>query len=430
MKASGDDAAADRDYPLTAIPRHARKHFVSLAVVLLGFTVFTPTMLAGARLGNAFALQPLLLVIVAGSLLLTAYVAVIAWIGARTGRTTVLIARYSFGYRGAKLASILLGVTQVGWYAVVVGIAGDLTTRALGWDAPGAAAAVMVAVSALMCVTACYGYRGMYWVSVLSTPLTLILAFWVMGLALDEIGGWAALSAVEPTTDIAWTVAITTVVGTFVSAGTQAPNWTRFARTGTQAVLACVGAFFVGNGLMIFFGAVGAMTVGEGDFVVILYQLGLVFWGVVMLFGNLWKTNADTAYSFGLAGAELFERRTKTPFIVAGSAIATALALAGLHERLIDYLILLGVFIPPLGGVIIGDYFARWWRGMPDAAQLPAVNITNLVVYLLAGAAAWLSYQLGVGIPPLVGILVALVPAYLLGRAGARNRMAGARSTT
>ena len=41
----------DPDYPVTPVPRHARKSFVSLAIVLLGFTVFTPTMLAGAQLG-------------------------------------------------------------------------------------------------------------------------------------------------------------------------------------------------------------------------------------------------------------------------------------------------------------------------------------------------------------------------------------------
>lgn len=38
----------------------------------------------------------------------------------------------------------------------------------------------MVAASALMCLTACYGYRGMYWVSAVSTPLVLLLAFWVL----------------------------------------------------------------------------------------------------------------------------------------------------------------------------------------------------------------------------------------------------------
>ena len=34
----------------------------------------------------------------------------------------------------------------------------------------------MIVASVLMCLTACYGYRGMFWVSAISTPLILVLA--------------------------------------------------------------------------------------------------------------------------------------------------------------------------------------------------------------------------------------------------------------
>ena len=76
MSAAGAAAArtdvVDPDYPVTPVPADARKSFFSIAVVLLGFTVFTPTMLAGATLGPAFAFDDLVLVILAGSLVLGA----------------------------------------------------------------------------------------------------------------------------------------------------------------------------------------------------------------------------------------------------------------------------------------------------------------------------------------------------------------------
>jgi cytosine permease len=206
------------------------------------------------------------------------------------------------------------------------------------------------------------------------------------------------------------------VVGTFVSAGTQAPNWTRFARRGSHAVWACVIGFFIGNGLMIFFGAVGALTFGEGDFVLVLYQLGLVGWGLVLLFGNLWKSNADTAYAFGVAGAELFNRPSKAPFVIGGSVIATLLALTGVQNHLVDYLVLLGTFIPPLGGVIIGDYLARWRRGIPDGYAPPTVRWPNVAAYAVAAGLAWLSGELEIGIPPVIGILVAVALTMALAR--------------
>ena len=409
----------DPDYPLTPVPAGARKSFFSLAVVLLGFTIFTPTMLAGAELGTAFSFWDLTLVILAGSIVLGAYVAAMGYVGARTGLTTVVMARYSFGDRGSKLASLLLGGTQIGWYGVIVGTIGDLTAEAAGWESYGAKASVMIAASALMCVTACYGYRGMYWVSLVSTPLILALAVWVVFRSLDEVGGFDGLTAVEPTTSMTFAVAITTVVGTFVSAGTQAPNWTRFGRTGMQALWACVIGFLVGNGLMIFFGAIGAITFGEGDFVLVLYELGLVGWGLVLLFGNLWKSNADTAYAFGVAGAEMFEKPRKTPFIVGGSIIGTVLALTGVQNHLVEYLGLLGTFIPPLGGVIIADFWRRWRGGMTGTP--PVVHWPNIAAYAVASFLAWGSGELEIGIPPVIGIVVAIVLTYVFQRAVREN---------
>ena len=111
-------AEIDPDYPLTIVPRAARKSLLSLSIVLLGFTVFTPTMLAGAGIAPSFGFGQFLLVATLGSLVLGIYVSAIGGIGARTGLTTVVMSRYAFGDRGSKLVSLLLGGTQIGWYGV------------------------------------------------------------------------------------------------------------------------------------------------------------------------------------------------------------------------------------------------------------------------------------------------------------------------
>lgn len=410
-------APIDPDYPMTPVPPSARKSFWSLIVVLLGFTVFTPTMLAGATIGASFAFGPLLVVVGIGSALLGTYVAVMGYVGSRTRLTTVMMARYSFGTRGSKLASLLLGGTQVGWYGVVVGTIGDLTAQALGLqDNPLARALLIVVPSALMCWNALRGYKGMYLASAIATPLALLLAFWVAFRSIQEVGGVSELFAVEPAGQMSIAVAITTVVGTFVSAGTQVPNWTRFAVKPRDAVVACISAFVIGNGLMIVFGAIGATAFGISDYVEILYALGLTVAGVLLLFGNLWTTNTDTAYAFGVAGAEMFDKPTKTPFIIGGATIATLLALFGIQNHLIDYLGLLGTFIPPVGGVIIADWLRRWRHGLVDVATLPALDLRNLAAYVVAGAAAYVSASLEIGVPPVIGVAVAMALVLLLPR--------------
>lgn len=419
----------DSDYPTTPVPVIARKPFASLCLVLLGFTVFTPTMLAGAQVGTAFSFMGTLGVIALGTIILGAYVTTLGWIGARTGLTTVVMTRYTLGTRGAKFASVLLGGTQIGWYGVIIGTVGTLTAQAFDIQSRWAVVTIMVLASVFMCTTACFGYHGMYWVSAISTPLILALAVWVVFRCLREIGGLAGLMAASPSTSMPVAVGVTTVVGTFVAAGTQAPNWTRFARSGRQAAIACVCGFMVGNTAMLLFGAIGAMTFGEGDFVIILYNLGLVALGLVLMFGNLWKSNADTAYAFGVAGAELASAKSKTPFVIAGSVLGTLFAVFGVAGHLVGFLTVLGVFIPPLGGVVIGDYLAReilGWGGLgiaklacavsPSAApnsdmalpSYPSYRWANIAAYVIASLFAWASSASGIGIAPATGIVVAM----------------------
>ncbi|MDP9445232.1 MAG: cytosine permease [Actinomycetota bacterium] len=416
-------AVIDPDYPIDPVPAHARKTLFSLSVVLLGFTFFTPTMVAGAQVGAAFEFGPLLAVLLLGSAVLGVYVAVLGAIGAKTGLTTVLMSRYSFGDRGSKLVSLLLGGTQIGWYGVTVAVLAQLTASALGWEGAGIERTLMLVGGAIMGVTAYYGYRGMYALSVVSVPLLLVLAGWVVWRSVQEVGGWEGLAARQPTETLSVAAAVTIIVGTFASGGTQAPNWTRFARTALVGFVASLVAFLVGELLMLFFGAIGAVAFGEPDFVLVLYQLGLVTWGLLFLIANLWTTNDNTAYNFGVAGAEIFNARTKKPFVVGGVAIGTLLAITGIYDNLITYLVWLGILIPPVGGVIIGDFFARWRHGMPVPAayRFAPVRWQGIGAYALGSLAAWGSQELTWAIPPVVGIVVAALTVVVAERVTAKS---------
>lgn len=417
MSEAAAQTHTDPDYPITPVPRHARRGVFSLLMVLLGFTFFVPTMLAGAQVGEAFSFGQFLGILVAGSLVLGIYVAILGAIGARTGLTTVLMSRYALGRVGAKGASLLLGGTQVGWYGVAAASLANLAARAFGWDSAVATRLLMVAGGVLMGVTAYYGFKGMYWLSVVSIPPMFALAFWVVARSLGEVGGWSGLAAGEGSGALPVTAAITIVVGTFASGGTQAPNWTRFGRTGTQAFVAALVAFLVGNGLLLFFGGVGAIAFNEGDFTLILYELGLVVWGLLLLLGALWTTNDNAAYAFAVAGAEIFDRPDKRPFVVGGVAIAILLAVTGIYNWLPTYLLWLGIIIPPLGGVIIGDWLRTWRNGIPHTStyEFARVRPGNVAAYIGGAAIAWASSELQWGVAAVNGVLAALVGVWIFG---------------
>ena len=322
--------------------------------------------------------------------MLGVYVSVLGGIGARTGLTTVVMSRYAFGAGGSKLVSVLLGGTQIGWYGVTVATLALLTQQVTGRDGQAALWALSIGGGAVMGATAYFGYRGMELLSAASVPLLLILAGWVTWRSLTEIGEAGGLGAVVGTGEMTVAVAVTAIVGTFASGGTQAPNWTRFARTPGQGFGASAIAFFIGELLMIFFGGIGALAFGIGDFVEVLFALNLVGWGLVFLVANLWTTNDNTAYNVGVAGAELFNANTKKPFVIGGVIIGTLMAIP-IYDNLIGYLAWLGILIPAIGGVIIGNFLANWRDGMPEPLEheFPVVRWENIAVYAMATFAAW-----------------------------------------
>lgn len=261
-----------------------------------------------------------------------------------------------------------------------------------------------------MGITAVYGFKGMEIVSYVAIPLILILAIWTPILGIKEVGSWSALAALPPSAEpMTMTTALTIIVGTFASMGTQVTNWSRFAKTATVSFIATLLAFFVGNGIMIFAGGIGAIAFQQADLVEVFLQMGIIFWALVILTINIWTTNDAAAYAFGMAGAEFFNKENKRPYIIGGVLIATVLAVSGAYNYFVPYLVALGIFIPPLGGAIIGDYLFVWKRKMPNLkdVEFKTFRVANIIAYAIGTLVAYVTNSKGIGIPPLQGIIVA-----------------------
>ncbi|MEQ4541583.1 MAG: cytosine permease, partial [Billgrantia sp.] len=382
----------DSDFPLSEVPSHARKGLFSTSIMLFSFTFFTATMFAGGKIGMAFDFTTLIWAAIIGNLLLGLYAAVLGLIACRSGLNSVLMGRFCFGEAGSKLSDVLLGFTQIGWYAWGTATIAIVLVKIL--DLPqGLTIPLMVLFGFGFCVTAFVGYKGLDILSRISVPAMLALLICSLWIATDDIGGLAALMAVEPTQSMTLSAAITMVFGTFVSGATQATNWTRFARNGRTAVIASMVGFFIGNGLMIVAGAYGAIVYQQPDIVEVLVLQGLSMAAVVMLFLNLWTTQDNTIYNFAAAGCNLLRTGRRKTMTIVGAAIGTGLAIGGMYELLIPFLILLGSIIPPIGGVIMADYFYGHRGRYPKLfdANLPAFNWVGLGAYFAGALCAYFS---------------------------------------
>lgn len=403
-------ATPDSDYPLSEVPSGARQGLFSTAILLFGFTFFTATMFAGGKIGMAFDFTTLLWAAVIGNLLLGLYAAVLGLIACRSGLNSVLMGRFCFGEVGSKLSDMLLGFTQIGWYAWGTATIAIVLVKILGLP-ESLTIPLMVLFGFGFCVTAFIGYKGLDLLSRVAVPAMLVLLVASLWIATRDIGGMAGLLAVQPKESMSLSMAITLVFGTFVSGATQATNWTRFAKSGRVAVLASLFGFFIGNGLMIIAGAYGAIVYQQPDVVEVLVLQGLSMAAVIMLFLNLWTTQDNTIYNFAAAGCNLLRTGKRKTVTLAGAAIGTLLAIGGMYEMLIPFLILLGSIIPPIGGVIMADYFYGHRARYPKLAdvRLPTFNWVGLGAYLIGALSAYFSPW----VAPLVGIAVAAV-AYVV----------------
>lgn len=398
------------DYPLSSVPQAARKPLISLAPILIGFTLYSGTLFAGGLVGPSFQFWPDLIgIIVISNLILGLYAALLGFIAARTGLTTVLMARFSFGNVGSRWVDFILGFTQIGWYAWGSALMAQLLNTLAGvpesWNW-----LLILFFTYACCSTAYIGYKAMDWLSRLAVPAMVILMIWSLSIAGNDVGGFAGLQGVELGETLPVSVAITIVVGTFVSGGTQATNWSRFAKSGKIGFIATLIAFFLGNGFLIFSGAFAAKVYGNPDIVQVMAEQGLLVWGLILFFLNMWTTQDNTIYAFSIAGSNMFRTNKRTLFVLGGATFALILAWGGIYEKLVDYLILLGTFIPPIGGVIMADYWAHRRGRFPTLNEpQPAFNWAGVMAYVGASAIAYFTSQASLGIVPINGIVSAAI---------------------
>ena len=390
------------EFPLSEAPRSARKGLLSISMVLFSFTFFTGTMFAGGKLGMAFNFVDMLWIAVIGNSLLALYAAALALIAARSGLNTVLMGRFCFGEAGSRLSDFLLGFAELGWYAWGTATVAIVLVKMLGLT-EGFATPLMILFGFGFSITALIGFKGLDVLSRVSVPLMFILLIVSMYIATQHVGGFKGLAAVIPHETMTFSAAITMVFGTFASGATQATNWTRLSRSGRVAVIASVVSFLLGNGLMVVAGAWCAMVYQQADIVEVMMLQGLSFAAVIMLCLNLWTIQGPTIYNVSAAACHLVRSERRRTMTLLAAAIGVVLAIGGMYEMLIPFLVLLGSIIPPIGGVIMADFWYRHRGQYPTLASvtLPRYNLLGLSAYaagaVLAYSSPWIAPLVGIG---------------------------------
>lgn len=205
------------------------------------------------------------------------------------------------------------------------------------------------------------------------------------------------------------------VVGSFVSGGTATPNFSRFAKDAKSGTIATVVAFFIGNSLMFFFGAIAYIFVGGNDIFEVMIRLNLFYLAILVLGLNIWTTNDNALYSSGLGLANIFNQKKKPMVLIAG--IVGTLLSVWLYYNFCNWLNVLNCTLPPVGIILVISYFMNKKDYEKPDENLEVVN-WFAVIGVIAGAVV--ANVVSWGIASINGMAVAAV-LYVVGQVFRKN---------
>lgn len=406
------DNKAGKDEALSAVPLDQRQHWLTPAMIFGGLEFTIPVLMVGATLAGSFGLSEIFWLLVI-ALFVFQWVgnSVQGYIGAKTGRSSSVIARTSFGAVQAKfIVGLTIFIVSLGWWAMQTAVAGNAISAMVGIDYEnqwGAWAVITVIVGLLFALPSIIGYSSMKWTDYIAVPAGLILIGAGIFYALRSTG-WEKISSWQPESSMPILAAVSLIIGVNVSQWVIASDYTRYAKPKVKDnILVPLGIVAVGFPLF-YVGALMSVGVGDPDIVNVMLSLGFPVWGFLILWFATWTSQLVNNYSMGLALANMLnvnsnKGRALLTFI--GTLIAIVIALAGILNYFMDFLYMTALIYPAIAGVMMADFFLirnKQWADNPGWNWMATIA---LVVGTLIGYLT--QYVYSFGLPAVQSLVVA-----------------------
>ena len=401
----------DVDFADSAVPASARKNVVTMFMIMLGFTFFSASMWVGQQLADGLDFWGFLGSLILGGIILGIYTGLLGYVGAKTGLSLDLLSQRAFGEKGSYLPSAMTSFTPIGWFGVGLAMFAIPVSKELLGGSTAAQWGLVILAGVCMTASAYFGIESLTIVSYIAVPSVAILGTIAMVMAVMRGDGTIIDQFAQSSGSLTIIGGAGLVIGSFVSGGTATPNFARFAKDGKAGAITTVVAFFIGNSLMFFFGAVSSIFVGGNDIFEVMVRLNLFYLAVLVLGLNIWTTNDNALYTAGLGLANIFHQRKK-PMVLLSGIIGTV-ASVWLYYNFCGWLNILNCTLPPVGMILVLAYFMNKKDFETDQPKLKTVDWFAVAGVILGAIVANLLHW---GIASINGMVVAAV-CYCIGQA-------------
>lgn len=402
------------DYSLSRVPQHGKKPIWQIIVIRLGCFACVSQLMTGAALGFGMTFHDALLAVLLGSIALLVVGAAVGVIAAQQGLSTSLLARWSgFGNKGSALIGIVIATASIGWFGVQNTVFAEGMYQATGllnlqiW-------AVLTGASIIAIVY--FGISSLSWTANIALPLFLV-AIGISSVQLFRGHSLTDLIASPiPGPALSLATGATMVAGSFIIGAVISPDICRFLEKGRDVFWMTLISTFVGELSMCMLAVLMAHAIKSADVMTIIVSLSGLIGVIIVIFSTI-KVNDINLYaaSLGMTNAlnalfkRNFDRRRMT--IILG-VLGTALSVIGVINYFVDFLVVLGVAIPPIAGIISIDYFILKRDREPldkskVRGELPdKVENWNPVAIFAWAAGSLVGYFVHIGIPSINSLIV------------------------
>jgi cytosine permease len=355
--------------------------------------------LAQGTLDHAGPLVCILALIIAGLLSFGLYYYVPGMLGMKTGYPLYVVGSSTFGTAGGYLMpGLLMGLLQVGWFAVNTYFSTTYILLGLGMDAKPGTLVFGIIAAIWAYATAYIGIKGIHYVAKVSLFLNAIPLLMILVVFFNTAGGISKFTVPKPDPFLAFVLLLQAVIGFFATAGAAGVDFGMNSRNESDVkwggLVGITLAIIIAGSLPIL-AVAGAHGNNPGltsySFDAVIGNIG-GFLATAMFFLFAVASIVPACFCAFIAGNSFSTMLPGVPRMsstMVGVTVALILAITGYAANLAVVFSLVGASFGPICGAMVADYLLSGgkWSG-------PRAGIN------WAGYAAW---ALGfiVGILPL-----------------------------
>jgi cytosine permease len=402
------------DYLAKAVPNPAAKRapwYANTAPSYAGIFLWIAfyQQMAGGTLQHGGLALCLLALLVSGLLCYFLYYRVPAMLGMKTGFPLYVVGSSTFGTAGGyAMPGLLMGLLQIGWFAVGTFFAADYILRGLGIAAKPGTPPFIVACLLWGGAMAWVGAKGIQYVAKISLILNAIPLVMLLVVFFQTSGGIGRyqVAAAQENSFGAFTTMIAIVIGFFATAGAAGADFGMNSRDEKDVrwggLVGVTLAVLVAGGLPLLAvaGAHGSGLTASWDFGEVVQAIrGPIASAMLFLFAVASiPASCFCAFIAGNSFSTMLPGVPRVSSTMAAAALGIVLAFTGVAANLISFFTIVGASFGPIIGAMVADYLlaGRKWSGPREGVNL-------------AGYIAW-AVGFVVGILPLDVLPITLSP--------------------